>query len=167
MNEICFFNFISTDCPKLGFFYRRLNYIIINMSKMPFFIPFVISFSIFGPEPSSWQNPRIAIIPACQWLGRNDHTTGLFLEATDRLAERTMVAAPRIDEAIVVEEQVVRAVAKWSTRPIAAAAADIVQRPTTAAAITRSRVPDGRSTAKIAGEVYTFFIAVIILIIRR
>ena len=38
MNEICFFNFISTDCPKLGLFYRRLNYIIINMSKMPFFI---------------------------------------------------------------------------------------------------------------------------------
>ena len=71
----------------------------------------VISVFNFGPEPSSGQNPRIAISPACQRLGRSDHTTGLFLEATDRLADRTIVVGRRVDMAIVVEVQVVRKVA--------------------------------------------------------
>ena len=77
---------------------------------------FVISLNVifvfnFGPEPSSGQNPRIAISPACQRLGRTDHTTGLFLEATDRLADRTIAVVRRGDIAIGVEAQVVRVVA--------------------------------------------------------
>ena len=78
---------------------------------------FVISLNVifvfnFGPEPSSGLNPRIAISSACQRLGRTDHTTGLFLEATDRPAVRTkVVVVRREDIAIVVEVQVVRVVA--------------------------------------------------------
>ena len=66
-----------------------------------------------------------------------------------------------MDADIVAEDQGVRAVVIWSNRPIEAVTADIVQRPIDADATTRSRVPDGRSTAELAGEVYTFSTAVI------
>ena len=81
------------------------------------------------------------------------------------MADRTIAVVRRIDAAIVVEAQVVRAVMSWSNRPIVADA-DTEQRPTIVVAKTRSRVPDGGSTAKIAGEVYTLFAAIISAIIR-
>ena len=89
------------------------------------------------------------------------------MEATDRLAVRTtVVVVRRLDAAIAAEVQVARVFAIWSTRPIEADAAGIVQRPIEGVAITRSRVPDGECTAKIAGEVYTFSTVVISVRIR-
>ena len=66
----------------------------------------------FGPEPSSGQNPQIAISMACRRLGDTDHTK-LFLEATHGLPKSPIVAARWIDAAIVAEVQAVREAAYW------------------------------------------------------
>lgn len=65
-----------------------------------------------------------------------------------------MVAARRMDVAIVVEVQVVRDVAVRRCRPIVAAVSNIAQTSIVAAAKTRSRIPDGLICAELAGEVH-------------
>ena len=72
------------------------------------------------------------------------------------MAERAIAVARRTDAAIVVEVQVVRVVTERRSRPTAAVVADIVETAIAVAAITRSRVPDGGSTAELAGEVHAF-----------
>lgn len=79
---------------------------------------------------------------------------------------RAIAVVRRKDAAIVVEVQVVRVVAARRSRPTAAEAADIVETAIDAAAITRSRIPDGGGIAETAREVYAFFTAVISVIIR-
>ena len=78
------------------------------------------------------------------------------LETTDGLAVRAIAAERRIDAAIAEEVQVVRAVATRRCRPIAAEVVDTAQTAIAAAAITQSRVPDGRCAAELAGEVHAF-----------
>lgn len=78
------------------------------------------------------------------------------METTDRLAVRAIVAARRTDVAIAVEEQEVRVAIVRRSRPIGAAATDIAQTAIVAAAITRSRIPDGLVRAKLAGEIRAF-----------
>ena len=74
------------------------------------------------------------------------------LETTDRLTVRATAAFRRIDVAIVVEAQVVRAAIARRSRPIVAVVADTVETEVDAA-ITRSRIPDGRCAAELAGEI--------------
>ena len=80
------------------------------------------------------------------------------LETTDRRTERAIAVFRRIDVAKVVEEQAARADIATRSRPIAAVAvAEVTDTEQTAidvAAITRSRVPDGRFSAELAGEVH-------------
>ena len=58
------------------------------------------------------------------------------------MTERAIAEVRRIDEAIVVEVQVVREVAVRRSRPKEAVVADIVETAIDAAAPTRSRIPD-------------------------
>ena len=78
---------------------------------------------------------------------------------------RATVAVRRKDAATAVEVQAVRAVAARRGRPIVAVA-DTAEAATAAVAITRSRVPDGGSTAELAGEVHAFIGAVICIVKR-
>ena len=82
------------------------------------------------------------------------------METTDRFTVLAKVVARRIDEAIVGEEQAVRVAAVRRSRPIVAALADIVET-ATAAANTRSRIPDSMIWAKLAEEVHAFIGAVV------
>ena len=66
---------------------------------------------------------------------------------------RVNVAVRRIDVAIVVEVQMVRAAIERRSRPIVADA-DIAETASVAEAITRSRIPDGLICAELAGEVH-------------
>ena len=61
------------------------------------------------------------------------------LDTTDRLSVRAIVAVRRKDVAIVGEVQVARVVIVRRSRPIVAAAADIVETAIVVVAITRSR----------------------------
>lgn len=73
------------------------------------------------------------------------------------MAGRVRVAARRIDVAIVVEVQVVRAVAIVAARrgrPTVTVFTDTVQTSVKLAAITRSWVPDGKSRTELAGEIH-------------
>ena len=65
------------------------------------------------------------------------------METPDRQPVSPTAAVHRIDEAIVVEAQEVRAVALRRHRPIEAVAANIVQGPATEEPITGRRIPDG------------------------
>ena len=76
------------------------------------------------------------------------------METTDRSTVSAIFVERRIDDAIVAEAQEVRVVIVRRSRPIAAAEADIVETASAAAAITRSRIPYGRSFAEPAGEVH-------------
>ena len=78
------------------------------------------------------------------------------LETTDGLAVRATVVARRIDVTTVGEVQAVRVVIVRRSRPTGAAVADIAQTANAVAATTQSRVPDGRSTTELAGEVHAF-----------
>ena len=69
---------------------------------------------------------------------------------------RAIVAARRIDVAIVVEAQAVRLVAVRRCRPTVAADTDTAEASIAVAATPRSRIPDGGSTAELAGEVHAF-----------
>ena len=91
----------------------------------------------------------------------------LFLETTDGVAARATDVVRWIDVATVVEVQAVRGVAIRRGRPIEAGATDIAQTAIAAVAITRSRVPDGRCAAELAGEVHTFFGTVVSVDKRR
>ena len=64
----------------------------------------------------------------------------------------------RIDVAfvIVVEGQAGRVVTARRSRPIEAVVADKAEAPIIEATITRSRIPDGGSTAEHTGEVHAF-----------
>ena len=73
---------------------------------------------------------------------------------------RVNVAVRRIDVAIVVEVQMVRAAIERRSRPIVADA-DIAETASVAEAITRSRIPDGLICAELAGEVHAFVGAVV------
>ena len=83
------------------------------------------------------------------------------LETTDRETVRAIAIDRRKDVATAVEAQAVRAVIVWRSRPTAAAVAETVETAIVAVAITRSRVPDGRCAAELAGEVHAFVGAVI------
>ena len=80
---------------------------------------------------------------------------------------RAIVAARRKEVAIVVEAQNERAAATWRGRPIVAAVTDTAQAAIEAVATPRSRIPDGGSTAELAGEVHAFIGAVICIVKRR
>ena len=74
----------------------------------------------------------------------------------------TAVEERRINAAIVVEVQDARAfAAARRRRPIAADATDTVETAIVVGAITRRRIPDGRSSAKLAGEVYASVFVVV------
>ena len=77
------------------------------------------------------------------------------------MTARAIVVVRRIDVAIVAEAQVVRAEAVRRCRPIVAVVADIEETAMVVEAITRSRIPDGRSRSELAGEVHTFISAVV------
>ena len=80
-----------------------------------------------------------------------------YSETTDRSTARAIVAARRIDFAIVAEAQKARVVTVRRGRPTAAADTDIVETAIVAtAARTRSRIPDRGSTTELAGEVHAF-----------
>ena len=65
------------------------------------------------------------------------------METPDRLPGSPIVAVRRIDAAIIVEAQEVRAVALRRHRPIEADAANIAQGLATSAATTGRRIPNG------------------------
>ena len=65
------------------------------------------------------------------------------LETTDRLTERAIGVARRMDVATVDEAQAVRVDNVRRSRPIVAEVADIAETAIDVAATTRSRVPDG------------------------
>ena len=80
---------------------------------------------------------------------------------------RATIVAARTDAAIVVGVQVGRVAAAVSrSRPIVAVVTDTDQTADVPAAKTRSRVPDGRSTTKFAGEVHALVSAVIVVLKR-
>ena len=74
---------------------------------------------------------------------------------------RASVVVRRNDAAIAVEVQAVRVVIERRSRPTVAAEADTVETAIDAVATTRSRIPDGRCAAELAGEVHTFVGAVV------
>ena len=69
---------------------------------------------------------------------------------------RAIAAVRRKDVAIVAEVQAARVDTVRRSRPIVAAVVDTVETATEAVAKTRSRIPDGRCAAELAGEVHTF-----------
>ena len=71
------------------------------------------------------------------------------------------MAARRIEAAIFVEAQAVRADAARRSRPVVAVHTDALQIATNVAAITRSRIPDEGSTAELVGEVHAFIETVV------
>ena len=83
------------------------------------------------------------------------------MDATDREAVRTIVVVRRRDADIVEEVQAVRVVTVRRSRPIVAGVADIVETARVVDAITRSRIPDGRCAAELAGEVHAFVSAIV------
>ena len=73
------------------------------------------------------------------------------------MTDRAIVAViRRMDAAIVAEAQDAGVVTVRRSRPIVAVVADTDETATAVAATTRSRIPDGRSTAELAGEVHAF-----------
>ena len=85
----------------------------------------------------------------------------LFFDATDRVAIRAFAAVRRTDIAAIVKAHVICVVAIRRSRPIAGVAANIAESTDSVAAITRSRIPDGRCRAKLAGEVHAFVSVVV------
>ena len=80
----------------------------------------------------------------------------LFLEATDRQPEHMTAVARRINEAIVVEGEVIRIGTIRSNRPIVAVGAVIVQRPIIVATITHSGI-----TVMMTAQIIRIFRAVL------
>ena len=70
----------------------------------------------------------------------------------------------QIDVVFIVEVKVVRVAIARRSRPIEAAIADIVETAIVVVEITRSRIPDGRGTTELAGEVHTLASGVISVI---
>ena len=83
------------------------------------------------------------------------------LETTDRPTVRAIVVVGRKDVATAAEVQVVCAAIVRRSRPIDAVVADIDETAIAVAAITRSRVPDGRCRTELAGEVHAFVGAIV------
>ena len=83
------------------------------------------------------------------------------LETTNRSTVRAIVVVGRKDAATAAEVQVVRAAIVRRSRPIDAVVADIDETAIAVAAITRSRVPDGRCRTELAGEVHAFVGAIV------
>ena len=101
-----------------------------------------------GLAPGAREMPQNACSGKPAKQGFSEHASQkLFLEATDRLAERAMGAVVRrIDAAIAVEtqvESVVAIAADRRRRPKVAEVTDTVETAITVVTATRSRIPDG------------------------